>query len=129
MPTILLCHLSPMSSNSRPVYSTDSGRLCPECHCSVDKCQCKAQRQQVVKGDGVVRVARETKGRAGKGVTLIKGLPLTEPELKAIATRMKQLCGTGGTIKDGVIEIQGDNRDKLLAWLLAEGYKAKMAGG
>lgn len=86
-------------------------------------------QKQVVKGDGVVRVARETKGRAGKGVTLIKGLPLTEPELKAVATRMKQLCGTGGTVKDGVIEIQGDNRDKLLAWLLAEGHKAKMAGG
>lgn len=129
MPATLFCHLSPMSSNSRPVYSTASGRLCPECSNPLDGCRCKALRQQVVKGDGVVRVARETKGRAGKGVTLIKGLPLAEPELKGVATRMKQLCGTGGTVKDGVIEIQGDNRDKLLAWLLAEGYKAKMAGG
>ncbi len=86
-------------------------------------------RQQQVKGDGVIRVARETKGRAGKGVTLIKGMPLAESELKDVASRMKQLCGTGGTVKDGVIEIQGDNRDKLLAWLLAQGYKAKMAGG
>ena len=76
-----------------------------------------------------MRVARETKGRAGKGVTLIKGLPLPEPELKALASTMKQLCGTGGTVKDGVIEIQGDNRDKLLAWLLTKGYKAKLAGG
>jgi translation initiation factor 1 len=118
-----------MSSNSRPVYSTVSGRLCPDCKNPIDDCRCTALRQQAVKGDGIVRVARETKGRAGKGVTLIKGLPLTEPELKTVATRMKQLCGTGGTIKDGVIEIQGDNRDKLLAWLLAEGYKAKIAGG
>jgi translation initiation factor 1 len=86
-------------------------------------------RRQQVKGDGVVRVARETKGRAGKGVTLIRGLPLAEPELKVIASKMKQLCGTGGTVKDGVIEIQGDNRDKLLAWLLAQGYAAKLAGG
>jgi translation initiation factor 1 len=129
MPAPLSCHFPAMPSNSRPVYSTASGRLCPDCRNPLDNCRCKALRQQVVKGDGIVRVARETKGRAGKGVTLIKGLPLTEPELKAIATRMKQLCGTGGTIKDGVIEIQGDNRDKLLAWLLAEGYKAKIAGG
>jgi translation initiation factor 1 len=118
-----------MSQHSRPVYSTSAGRLCPECRQPVDNCQCKTLRKQEVKGDGIVRVARETKGRAGKGVTLIKGLPLTEDELKATATRMKQMCGTGGTVKDGVIEIQGDNRDKLLAWLLAQGFKAKMAGG
>ena len=129
MPVTLCCYFPAMPSDSRPVYSTASGRLCPDCQNPLDSCRCKALRQQVVKGDGIVRVARETKGRAGKGVTLIKGLPLTEPDLKAIATRMKQFCGTGGTIKDGVIEIQGDNRDKLLAWLLAEGYKANMAGG
>jgi translation initiation factor 1 len=118
-----------MSQNSRAVYSTDAGRLCPECGHPQAQCACQNRRKQQVKGDGVIRVHRETKGRAGKGVTLVKGLPLAEPELKAIATKMKQLCGTGGTVKDGVIEIQGDNRDKLLAWLLAQGYAAKLAGG
>lgn len=118
-----------MSQSSRAVYSTDGGRLCPDCNKPVANCQCKSLRQQQVKGDGIVRVARETKGRAGKGVTLIKGLALTETELKATASTMKQLCGTGGTVKDGIIEIQGDQRDRLLAWLLANGYKAKLAGG
>lgn len=118
-----------MSQHSRPVYSTAAGRLCPDCRQPVDSCKCKELRKQEVKGDGIVRVARETKGRAGKGVTLVKGLPLAEDELKAAATKMKQMCGTGGTVKDGVIEIQGDNREKLLAWLLAQGFKAKMAGG
>jgi translation initiation factor 1 len=118
-----------MSQHSRTVYSTASGRLCPDCSKPVDACICQALRQQQIKGDGVVRVARETKGRAGKGVTLIKGLAQSESELKATASSMKQLCGTGGTVKDGVIEIQGDQRDKLLAWLLAKGFKAKLAGG
>jgi translation initiation factor 1 len=117
-----------MSDYSRAVYSTAAGRLCPGCKHPVATCQCQAQQQQVT-GDGVVRIHRETKGRGGKGVTLIKGLPLPETELKALAAKMKQHCGTGGTVKDGVIEIQGDNRDKLLAWLLAQGYKAKLAGG
>ncbi|HTR00156.1 MAG TPA: translation initiation factor Sui1 [Candidatus Acidoferrum sp.] len=118
-----------MPQYSRAVYSTNDGRLCPECSKPAASCQCQALQRQQVKGDGIVRVARETKGRAGKGVTLIKGLPLPEPELKATASAMKQLCGTGGTVKDGVIEIQGDQRDRLLAWLQANGYKAKLAGG
>lgn len=118
-----------MSRNSRAVYSTDAGRLCPRCSRPIAQCECASQRKQEIKGDGIIRVARETKGRAGKGVTLIRGLPLAESELKAMSTKMKQLCGTGGTVKDGVIEIQGDNRDKLLAWLQAQGYVAKLAGG
>ena len=79
--------------------------------------------------DGIVRIARETKGRKGKGVTLIKGLPVATDELKSWATRMKQYCGTGGTVKEGVIEIQGDHRDKLLALLQKEGFIVKLAGG
>lgn len=118
-----------MSDYSRPVFSTAAGRICPGCKQPVAQCNCKTQQQQQIKGDGVVRIHRETKGRGGKGVTLIKGLALAEPDLKAMATRMKQLCGTGGTVKDGVIEIQGDNRDKLLAWLATQGIKAKLAGG
>jgi translation initiation factor 1 len=129
MPGLCHYHLTTMSDYSRSVYSTDAGRLCSGCKRPVAACQCQAQQQQQVKGDGVIRIHRETKGRGGKGVTLVKGLALAETELKAMAAKMKQHCGTGGTVKDGVIEIQGDNRDKLLAWLVAQGHKAKMAGG
>ena len=127
--TVSLPFVTMPPRDSRPVYSTLAGRLCTGCGKPVDACICQSLRQQQINGDGIVRVARETKGRAGKGVTLIKGLPQSELELKATASTMKQLCGTGGTVKDGVIEIQGDQRDKLLAWLLAKGFKAKLAGG
>ncbi len=80
-------------------------------------------------GDGIVRIARQTKGRGGKGVCLITGVPLPELELKALAGKLKAKCGTGGTVKDGVIEIQGDNRQKLQAELEKMGYKVKLAGG
>jgi len=76
-----------------------------------------------------VRVSRETKGRKGKGVTLVTGVALPEEELKQLGTRLKQLCGTGGTVKDGVIEIQGDQRDKLFTWFQQQGHKVKKAGG
>ena len=82
-----------------------------------------------MKDDGIVRLARETKGRGGKGVTLITGLPLADDALKELASKLKQTCGTGGTVKDGVIEIQGDQREKLSAWLQKAGYKTKLAGG
>lgn len=114
---------------SRTVYSTDQGRHCAECNRPAAVCNCKQQQKQIVKGDGTVRISRETKGRKGKGVTIISGLPLAEDALKVLATRLKQLCGTGGTVKDGTIEIQGDHRDKLLAHMTAQGYKAKIAGG
>lgn len=118
-----------MSANTRTVFSTAAGRLCPDCGQPVAHCRCADRRAQQVRGDGVVRIHRETKGRGGKGVTLIKGLALNDADLKAMATRMKQHCGTGGTVKDGVIEIQGDNRDRLLDWLAEQGIKAKLAGG
>ena len=82
-----------------------------------------------MRGNGAVRVSRETKGRKGKGVTLVSGLPLGADELLALARKLKQLCGTGGTVKDGVIEIQGDHRDKILAELHKAGFQAKKAGG
>ena len=82
-----------------------------------------------MRGSGAVRVSRETKGRKGKGVTLVSGLPLAAEELQGLAKKLKQLCGTGGTVKDGVIEIQGDHRDKILAELLKAGFQAKKAGG
>lgn len=80
-------------------------------------------------GDGKVRVRRESKGRGGKVVTLVSGLPLTADALRDAAKKLKQACGVGGAVKDGVIEIQGDQRDKVLQWLLAQGYDAKQAGG
>lgn len=116
-------------TQSRTVYSTSQGRICPDCGKAAGACVCRAQAKQQVKGDGVVRVSRETKGRGGKGVTLISGLPLAEDALKKLASKLKQACGTGGTVKDGVIEIQGDHREKLCAVLQKAGYKAKLAGG
>lgn len=76
-----------------------------------------------------MRISRETKGRNGKGVTLISGVALPEAEMKELARKLKQLCGTGGTLKDGVIEIQGDNRDRLFLWFEEQKFKVKKAGG
>jgi translation initiation factor 1 len=114
---------------SRTVYSTDQGRHCAECNRPAALCICSQQQKERIKGDGIVRIGRETKGRKGKGVTVISGLPLAEDALKDMASKLKQLCGTGGTVKDGVIEIQGDHRDKLLAYIVGQGFKAKLAGG
>lgn len=113
----------------RLVYSTDQGRLCPDCGNPADNCQCRAQRQQNPQGDGVVRIQRETKGRKGKGVTLITGLPLADNELKKLAKELKQHCGTGGSVKNGTVEIQGDQRQVLLAVLQDKGYQVKLSGG
>ena len=80
-------------------------------------------------GPARVRVGRETSGRAGKGVSVVSGLPLPAADLEALATRLKKLCGAGGAVKDGVIEIQGDHRDRLVQELVRLGYEAKRAGG
>lgn len=112
------------------VYATDRGRTCPGCGMPVGQCSCSAARQgKVPAGDGTVRISRETKGRKGAGVTLLRGLPLAPENLKALAGRLKQKCGSGGTVKDGVIEIQGDHRQLLLAELTKLGFKTKLAGG
>ena len=109
------------------VYSTDQGRMCPQCRHPQDRCNCGQEQRPL--GDGVVRVSRETKGRKGKGVTLISGIPLAEKELKAYTKELKAKCGTGGTLKDGVVEIQGDQRDILLPLLMQKGWVVKRAGG
>lgn len=109
------------------VFSTDQGRMCPDCGNAVADCSCGAP--QVHEGDGIVRVSRETKGRKGKGVTLVTGVPLAEADLKALAKALKAKCGTGGTVKDGVIEIQGDQRDLLVPLLEARGWKVRRSGG
>jgi translation initiation factor 1 len=119
--------------SSRLVYSTGAGRLCPECTRPVTECRCKrskpAQAAPPAAGDGIVRVGRETKGRKGKGVTVIKGVPLAGDELEALATRLKKRCGCGGTVEAGTIEIQGDHRDLLVQELGKLGYTVRKSGG
>lgn len=113
------------------VYSTDKGQLCPGCEEPVNSCKCSelSDRERLDSLDGVVRIRRETSGRKGKGVTTVSGIPLPEKELKALAKKLKKTCGTGGALKDGVIEIQGDHREKLKVMLEKEGYTVKLAGG
>ncbi|MBB3102105.1 translation initiation factor Sui1 [Azomonas macrocytogenes] len=109
------------------VYSTDKGRCCPECGHPTNACVC--QQSMVPAGDGIARVRRETKGRGGKTVTSISGVPLAEAELKELASALKRRCGTGGSLKDGVIEIQGDHVQLLIDELVGRGFKAKKSGG
>ncbi|MDB6048434.1 MAG: Translation initiation factor SUI1-related protein [Pseudomonas sp.] len=109
------------------VFSTDAGRHCPNCRQPVDACVCK--QTAVPDGDGIARVRRESKGRGGKTVTTITGVLLAEDPLKDLAKTLKQRCGTGGAIKEGVIEIQGDHVELLLAELVKLGFKAKKSGG
>ncbi len=109
------------------VYSTDRGRVCPGCGHPAGQCCCSKERQP--KRDGVVRISRETKGRKGSGVSLISGLPLDGAGLKQLAKQLKQKCGSGGSVKNGVIEIQGDHREVLKGELEKQGYKVKLAGG
>ena len=109
------------------VFSTDTGRHCPECNQPLADCVCK--KTQIPEGDGIARVRRESKGRGGKTVTTITGVPLAEAELKELASALKRRCGTGGSLKDGVIEIQGDQVQLLLDELQKRGFKAKKSGG
>ncbi len=107
-----------MSKNSRLVYSTESGRI-----------QSAETAPAPPRGDGIVRIRRETSGRKGKGVTTVSGLELDEKALTKLAKELKRLCGTGGTVKHFVIEIQGDHREKLRDALASRGYTVKLAGG
>lgn len=108
-----------MSGDSRLVYSTDRGRLKPP----------KPDVENKANGDGIVRIRRETSGRRGSTVTILSGLVGTDIELKALSKKLKKLCGSGGTLKSGTIEIQGDHRQKLAIVLGELGFKVKMAGG
>ncbi|NTV15126.1 MAG: translation initiation factor Sui1 [Desulfobulbaceae bacterium] len=118
------------NTNGGLVYSTDRGRTCPGCGMPAGQCSCSGARPGTrPAGDGIVRISRETKGRKGAGVTLLRGLGLAPEQLKALAGQLKQRCGSGGTVKDGVIEIQGDHRQLLLAELARQGFKVKLAGG
>ena len=110
------------------VYSTDSGRMCPACRQPIALCRC-GQAAPPVSSDGIVRVSRETQGRKGKGVTVIRGVALDAAALDQLGRELKAACGSGGTVKDGVIEIQGDHRDRIVERLQAAGMKVKRAGG
>jgi translation initiation factor 1 len=115
-------------ANAGLVYSTEAGRMCPTCRQPKANCVCKTS-QAVTKGDGVVHVSRETKGRAGKGVTLIKGLALEAVALNELGKQLKTGCGSGGTVKDGVIEVQGDHVERIMQTLKDKGFVVKRAGG
>lgn len=112
------------------VYSTGLGAMCAGCRRPVAQCACKSANGKPLRAAaGAVRVGRHTQGRAGKGVTAISGLPLAPAALATLAGELKRLCGSGGAVKDGVIEIQGEHRDRLVAELLRRGFVAKRAGG
>ncbi len=110
------------------VYSTAHGTMCPSCKRPKQACTCR-RASSTARPGGPVRVSRQTKGRKGKGVTLVTGLPLADEDLRSLAGELKRQCGTGGTVKDGVIEIQGDSRDRVVQELNRRGYAAKRAGG
>jgi len=122
-------------SNSSLVYSTDGGRVdfCPTCGLRRENCRCPhksvSRHATSVPNDGIVRLLRDRKGRGGKVVTLIAGVRANPAALDELATTLKRFCGSGGAVKDGVIEIQGDHRDRLSGKLAELGYKVKIAGG
>jgi translation initiation factor 1 len=113
---------------ARIVYSTGIGSLCPNCRRAVKDCVCPKGAPGAAK-PGAVRVGREVKGRAGKGVTTVTGLALSAADIDALATRLKKRCGSGGTVRDGVIEIQGDHRETIVGELVKLGWPAKRSGG
>lgn len=121
-----------MPDDARTVYSSEEGRICRHCGLPSRRCQCRAnprQRSEAPEGDGIVRVGRESKGRRGKTVTTVRGVPLAADELRALAGELKRLCGTGGALKPEGIEIQGDHRDRLLRELEDRGFRVKRSGG
>jgi len=121
--------MSDARRRSGVVYSSEHGRMCPACGKPVASCACKKQQKAAPSAASVVRVGRETKGRKGKGVTVVTGVPLSGDALDALGSQLKRLCGSGGTVRDGVIEIQGDHRDLLVAELAKRGWTVKRSGG
>ena len=119
-------------TDSRLVYSTESGQFCPECQKPVFECICKKKKPKTrlkTKQDGIIRIRQEIKGRKGKTVSVIYGFQFDQVDLKTLAKQLKQQCGTGGSVKDDTIIIQGDHREKLMELLKAQGHKVKLSGG
>ncbi len=110
------------------VYSTETGRMCPACRKPVAQCTCSSASPPPP-SDGIVRVSRETKGRKGGGVTVIRGLALEPEALQSLGKELRSLCASGGTSRDGVIEVQGDHRDRVVEHLAKVGWTVKRAGG
>jgi len=117
-----------MRDENPTVYSTSTGRHCPKCGKPLAACTC-TQKTTRPPGDGVVRIFRDSKGRKGKTVTLITGLALREDALRELLTELKRKVGTGGALKDGVLEIQGDHVERVIALLVQDGHAARRAGG
>lgn len=111
------------------VYSTEGGRMCPACRQPLGACICGARPVPVAPGEGLVRVSRESKGRGGKTVTVVRGLALDAAALAALGKRLRAACGAGGTAKDGVLEVQGDHAERVIELLRAEAWTVKRAGG
>jgi len=110
------------------VYSTDGGRMCPACRRTIGECTCGEKKSGPVSG-GVVRVSRETKGRNGKSVTVIRGLALDPAALTLLGKQLKTACGSGGTVKDGTIEVQGDHCERVMDILKGRGRTVRRTGG
>jgi translation initiation factor 1 len=121
--------MSKMNEKGGLVYSTEFGRTCPVCRKALTACTCKAASAQAPVGDGKVRVSRQTKGRGGKCVTVVRGLALDGTQLAALGKQLRAVCGAGGTVKDGVIEVQGDHCEQMLEALKKMGHDARLAGG
>ncbi len=113
--------------SSRVVYSTDRGRMCPRCGWPEDNCQCSSSRaaSEPVPSRIVAKLRMEKKGRGGKTVTVVDGLPRNEAFLKALAQELKRTCGTGGTVGDGSVELHGDLRERLRDVLAQKGFTVK----
>ena len=119
-------------TDSRLVYSTESGQICPRCQKPIPQCNCKKKKPKPppkTEQDGIIRIRREVKGRKGKTASVIYGFQCDRADLQSLASRLKQQCGTGGSVKDDMIIVQGDHREKLMTLLKALGYRVKLSGG
>ena len=121
-------------SDDRTVFSSEHGRLCPDCSATSGRCRCKKKKTNQTASpapaaNGIVKVSRTRRGRKGKTVTLVEGVPVSADELRDLASDLKKRCGTGGAIKEGVIEIQGDQRETLVNALEGRGFRVKVSGG